>query len=97
MFTLFRMYFLHWSLCMSPLDPSLFPFHCLLHSSSCLLIPSFFLQMAAEAQVTKLMEMGFNREDVVKALSTNSLNFENALGEREQSLPVSYMMIVKRI
>ena len=37
--------------------------------------------MAADAQVAKLMEMGFNREDVVKALSSNSLNFESALGE----------------
>ena len=38
--------------------------------------------MAADVQVAKLMEMGFNREDVVKALSSNSLNFESALGER---------------
>lgn len=38
--------------------------------------------MAADVQVAKLMEMGFNREDVLKALTSNNLNFESALGEQ---------------
>lgn len=75
---------------LSPSHP--LPVPCLLpspHHSTCLplspsplLLPSSFLQMAADVQVAKLMEMGFNREDVLKALTSNNLNFESALGER---------------
>ena len=49
--------------------------------------------MAADAQVAKLMEMGFDREDVVKALDTNNLNFDSALGEGVISPVLNHMVV----